>query len=179
MKVEILQNIIPGLKDESAQVYSELLADCFSRYQINTPLRQAHFMAQVLHESGNFRYNEEIASGAAYEGRKDLGNIEPGDGKKFKGRGWIQLTGRENYKKFGTAIGMDLLKNPHLVATDLKADAAGYFWNREKLNNIADLGAGKEIVKKITKRVNGGQNGLDDRIAKFQKCYGELIKQTI
>lgn len=128
---------------------------------INTPLRVAHFLAQIGHESGHLRHNEELASGAAYEGRADLGNVFPGDGVKFKGRGLIQLTGRANYESYGAAIGRDLLADPTPVATDpaLAVDVACWFWERRGLNGLAD----RDRLEDITRRVNGGLNGLIDR----------------
>ncbi len=124
------------------------------KYNINTYIRIAHFLSQLAHESGSFRYSEEIASGAAYEGRTDLGNINPGDGVKFKGRGLIQLTGRANYTNYGDYIKVDLTNNPTIVATDpnLATDVAGWFWMRKKLNDHAD----RDDVEKITRRINGG-----------------------
>lgn len=131
---------------------------------INTPLRKAHFLAQVLHESGGFIYKEEIASGKAYEGRADLGNTQPGDGVRFKGRGWIQLTGRANYRKFGAMIGVDLENKPLLAATEENAaKLACAYWTDRKLNEKADA----DDLVGITKRINGGTNGLDDRRAKL------------
>ncbi|MGZ8218147.1 glycoside hydrolase family 19 protein [Methylomagnum sp.] len=138
--------------------------------EINTPLRQAHFLAQVGHESGEFRYSEEIASGAAYEGRKDLGNTQPGDGKRFKGRGLIQLTGRTNYTNYGKARGNDYTTDATapLIASDpfLCVDVSGWFWDTHKLNALAD----QDDVLTITKRINGGTNGLDDRKAKLARA---------
>ncbi len=143
--------------------YLPLLEPAFTTYQINTPLRTAHFLAQVGHESLSLVYTEEIASGAAYEGRKDLGNIQKGDGVRFKGRGLIQLTGRANYEKYGKAIGVDFLKsgNESLVATTPKyaLDVSLWFWSSRKLNRHAD----KDDLRAITRRVNGGYNGLKDR----------------
>lgn len=128
---------------------------------INTPLRVAHFLAQIGHESGHLRYNEELATGAAYEGRADLGNVFSGDGVRFKGRGLIQLTGRANYEAYGAAIGRDLLADPTPVATDpaLAVDVACWFWERRGLNGLAD----RDRLEDITRRVNGGLNGLIDR----------------
>lgn len=131
--------------------------------EINTPLRRVHFLAQIGHESGELRFRAEIASGDAYEGRPDLGNTKPGDGRRFKGRGLIQLTGRANYSEYGRSIGRkeELLAHPELVETDpvLCVDVAGWFWNRHKLNTFAD----SDDLKTITKRINGGLNGLEDR----------------
>lgn len=139
-----------------------LLANMQSR-SISTSLRQAHFLAQVGHESGELRYAEEIASGAAYEGRADLGNTQPGDGPRFKGRGLIQLTGRANYQTYGQAIGKDLVNNAQWtqVATDpnLAVDVACWYWQTHNLNQDAD----QDDITTITRRINGGLNGLDDR----------------
>lgn len=141
------------------QLYDPLM-DTLDRYEINTPLRVAHFLAQVIHESGSFRYMEEIASGEAYEGRKDLGNTEQGDGKRFKGRGLIQLTGRANYAEYGNDRGLDLVSEPEKVAQfPLAIDVAGWFWSTRGLNTWAD----SDDVKQVTRRINGGYNGLEDR----------------
>lgn len=145
------------------------------KFNITTNLRLAHFLSQCAHESGNFKWVVEFASGQAYEGRKDLGNTEPGDGVKFKGRGYIQLTGRENYKKFSTFCNEDCVKNPDLVATKYPMLSAAYFFNKTNLWKTCDLGSTDDIVKKVTKIVNGGYNGLDDRQKWFDKIYN-LIK---
>ena len=135
-------------------------------YSIKTQLRFCHFFAQLAHESGNFRYMEEIASGAAYEGRKDLGNTQAGDGKRFKGRGPIQLTGRANYRKYGQQLGIDFENNPEIVATpSIGLMVACKFWSDNGLNTLAD----KDDVLTITRRINGGTNGLADRKAHLAK----------
>jgi putative chitinase len=135
--------------------------------QINTPLRICHFLAQVLHESGGFKYFEEIASGSAYEGRIDLGNTSPGDGKKYKGRGVIQLSGRYNYMKISKDLGVDFINHPELLANDkYGVQSAGWYWNLKKLNELAD----KDDIIAITKKVNGGLNGIDSRKAWLTKC---------
>ena len=144
------------------------------RYGIcKTPIERAHFLSQVAHESMNFFYKEEIASGKDYEGRTTLGNIYPGDGIKYKGRGYIQLTGRFNYTKFGPMIGADLVNNPLLVSQKYYADVSCLFW---KVNNIGSLATSSSIVniKMVTRRINGGYNGIDDRTAKFKKYWIEL-----
>lgn len=142
--------------------------------QIDTPLRQAHFLAQVGHESGELRFMEEIASGQAYEGRRDLGNTQPGDGQRFKGRGLIQLTGRANYSEYGRALGREaeLLATPSQVATDpvLCTDVAGWFWAKRGLNAHAD----RDDLTTVTQRINGGLNGLDDRRRLLQRAKALL-----
>lgn len=127
---------------------------------LETPLRLAHFMSQVIHESGTFRYMEEIASGQDYEGRSDLGNTEAGDGKRYKGRGPIQLTGRANYRRVGRAIGIDLESNPQIAAVpSIGMLTACYFWQTANLNGVADA----DDVERITRKINGGLNGFADR----------------
>lgn len=125
-------------------------------------LRLSHFMAQLVHESGSFRYMEEIASGAAYEGREDLGNVKQGDGTRFKGRGPIQITGRANYRTFGRAIGIDIENHPEIAAVpSIGLHLALEYWKSRGLNALADA----DDVVAITRKINGGTNGLDDRKA--------------
>jgi putative chitinase len=149
--------------DQDVAEFAKRITGVMADRQINTPLRQAHFLAQVGHESGELRFRAEIANGEAYEGRRDLGNTQPGDGPRFKGRGLIQLTGRANYRAYGRAIGREaaLLATPELLATDpdLCADVAGWFWAKRQLNRLADT----DDLLGITKRINGGFNGLEDR----------------
>ncbi|MCC6720131.1 MAG: glycoside hydrolase [Acetobacteraceae bacterium] len=144
-----------------------LLAGMAARH-IDTPLRRAHFIAQLAHESGAFRFAEELADGRAYEGRADLGNSQPGDGPRFKGRGLIQLTGRANYAAYGAAIGRDLLADPTPLASDpaLAVDVACWFWETRGLNAMADA----DDVTRITRRINGGLNGLADRQANLGRA---------
>ena len=133
--------------------------------------REMAFLAQIGHESGQLRYVQEIASGAAYEGRKDLGNTDPGDGVRFKGRGLIQITGRANYAKCGEALGLDLLEHPELLELPENAcRSAGWFWKSRWLNELADKGD----FKLLTKRINGGFNGYADRLALFNKAQQVL-----
>lgn len=148
---------------------------------IDTPLRMAHYLAQVFHESGCLRYTEEIASGDAYEGRKDLGNTQKGDGRRFKGRGYIQLTGRTNYVNFNASdcCTEDVVARPEKVAKfPLNQIASMWFWERNGLSAIADQDNGHntaEVCKKITKRVNGGMNGYSERfyyLRRFKKEFG-------
>jgi putative chitinase len=140
------------------------------KYQINTPLRVAHFLAQIGHESGSLKYAKELGGKnyfKKYDGRKDLGNTQPGDGARFKGRGLIQLTGRSNYKSYGESIGIDLTKKPQEVEKPtLATDVAGWFWSKNKLNALAD----KDEVKAITKKINGGYNGLEDRKNRLERA---------
>jgi putative chitinase len=160
---EKLQGILINAPKQRVDRYAGPLASKMVAYAIDTSLRQAHFLAQLGHESGELRYTEELASGDAYEGRRDLGNTAPGDGQRFKGRGLIQLTGRANYQAYGDAIGRNLVDgdNPNLLATDpeLAVDVACWFWQSHGLSDLAD----QDDVIRITKKINGGLNGLPER----------------
>jgi putative chitinase len=135
-------------------------------YQVNTKLRIAANIAQIGHESCQLRYTEEIASGAAYEGRKDLGNTLPGDGVKFKGRGLIQITGRSNYTLLSKDFGIDFINNPALLSSpEWAVRSAFWFWKVNNLNTLADI----SDFKGITRKINGGYNGLADREALYKK----------
>lgn len=148
------------------------LNDCMIKYAINTNLRIQHFLAQVMHESMCFMYFKEIASGSAYEGRKYLGNDFPGDGVKFKGRGVIQITGRNNYTLIANELNIDCVNHPELLESDKYGIlTAGWFWNRKNLNNFAD----KDDLISITKRINGGLNGLNDRQLQLNKCKKIIV----
>lgn len=140
--------------------FAPLLSDAMARFEIDTQEEVAEFIAQVSHESGEGRYLQEIASGAAYEGRKDLGNTQPGDGVRFKGRGLIQCTGRVNYVLMGMLLKLDLIANPELLEEPKNAvDSAAAFWWNHKLD---DLALKKDFVA-VTKVINGGTNGLASR----------------
>ena len=133
------------------------------------PTERAMFLAQMAHESGNFRYDEEIHDGSNYEGRSDLGNTKEGDGKRYKGRGYIQLTGRANYTHYGNKLGVDLAGDPELAKKpSVAADVAVAYWN-ERVDRAA---AASGDVRTVTKNINGGYNGLQDRIDKFKKYSG-------
>jgi len=135
----------------------------FQSYHINTPLRIAHFMAQIEHESAGFKFLSELGSRSyfnKYEGRKDLGNIYEGDGYKFRGRGYIQVTGRYNYTALSKDVRIDFLSNPDLLSQESNAIiSALWYWNKHKLNDLAD----KDDIKTITRKINGGYNGFDNR----------------
>lgn len=153
-----------GAKAKAQNRIVEAISDTFSttldKYQINTTLRIAHFMGQVTHECAGFRTTEEFASGSAYENRKDLGNIKKGDGKRYKGRGLIQLTGRANYKRIGDILDLPLEDQPELAAEpSISLDIACEYWKDRNINDAAD----RDDLVKATKLINGGLNGLDDR----------------
>lgn len=121
-------------------------------------------MAQVMHESGGLQEMKELSSGKQYEGRSDLGNIKSGDGRRYKGRGFIGLTGRNNYKKYGDMLGIDLVNNPELASDpEIALAIAAAYWKDNGLNRLAD----KNDIKGITKKINGGYNGLKSRYNYF------------
>jgi putative chitinase len=181
------------------------IPDTAKKFNITTPLRLAHFLAQCGHESGGFKAVQEnlnysttglkstfskyfkeaglaesyqrnpqkIAS-RVYGGRMGNGPESTGDGYKFRGRGYIQLTGKENYTNFAKFIGEDTVANPDLVATKYPLSSAAFFFNSNKLWSICDKGADVETVTAVTKRVNGGVIGLPDRIKHFKEYYNLL-----
>ncbi len=162
-----LREMFPLAGDRLTQ-HLPYIPDALEFGEIDTPLRQAAFLAHLAHESGEYRWLEEIASGEAYEGRADLGNVEPGDGVRFKGRGPIQITGRANYQGAGSFLGVNLLKQPELLARpEYGTMAAAWFWAKLKpwLNPAADRG----WFKVTTRLVNGGLNGWDERQRYYQR----------
>lgn len=182
--MEQLQKIMPNAGKNARHRFSveRMLTDlnnAMHRYEINTPLRKAAFLAQLAHESGELRYLEELASGDAYEGKANLGNVVAGDGRRFKGRGFIQLTGRANYiaaTNALTKLGYDvnLVANPELAADSTYAALiAGWFWSVRGLNQLADEGR----FDSITRRINGGLNGKADR-DKYYKRAKEVFCVT-
>ena len=171
------------------------------KFELNTPLRLAHFLSQCSHESGNFtvtgenlnyssdglkrvfgkyfpgnlseiyaRKPEKIAS-RVYGGRMGNGDESTREGYKFRGRGYIQLTGKDNYKAFGKSINEDLTVNPDVVATKYPLLSAAWFFHKNGLHKIADKGSSDSVVTEVTKRVNGGTNGLSDRLKHFKEYY--------
>jgi putative chitinase len=181
------------------------IPDVAAKFQINTPLRLAHFLAQCGHESGGFKHTnenlnysadglkkifpkyfaqaglaesyarqpEKIAS-RVYGGRMGNGNESTKEGYKFRGRGYIQLTGKSNYSEFDKFVNEDILANPDLVATQYPLLSAAWFFHKNGLNAIADKGADDATVTSVTKRVNGGTIGLPDRIKHFKEYYSLL-----
>jgi putative chitinase len=178
------------------------IPDTASKFNINTPLRLAHFLAQCGHESGGFKVTSENLNYSAkglmgifkkyfptqalaesyqrqpqkiankvYASRMDNGSEASGDGYKFRGRGYIQLTGRANYTAFGKAINEDIANNPDVVSGKYALLSAAWFWSKNGLNTLADGGATDATVTSITKRVNGGTIGLPDRIKHFKEYY--------
>ena len=163
MDSKTLKKAIPEATWANIDKFLSPLNQAMEDHNINTPMRIAHFLAQIAWESGSLKYVEEIASGAAYEGRKDLGNTEPGDGVRFKGRGLIQITGRANYKKYGDSLGLDFTHDWkwRLVAEPFyAADSAAWFWETHGLNELAD----KDKFTKITKIINGSTITVKKRL---------------
>lgn len=172
--IKDLKAIMPYASDANLQKFHAPLIQAMGKYVITTPKRAAAFIAQLAHESGSFQYVKELASGDAYDTRTDLGNTpeKDGDGRKYKGRGLIQITGTANYKAVGDALGIDFLANPELLETAQYATlSAAWFWKKHGLNELADAGD----FKKITKIINGGYNGLADREAFYKKAL-EVIR---
>lgn len=181
------------------------LPDTIVKFELNTPLRLAHFLAQAGHESGGFKLvNENLNYGAkgltsifkkyfptndmallyerkpekianiVYASRMGNGDKASGEGYKFRGRGYIQLTGKDNYKAFDAVVAENILENPDLVATKYPLMSAGWFFHKNGLHKLADGGATDAVVTTITKRVNGGTIGLADRIKHFKEYYACL-----
>lgn len=170
LTVDQLKRILP-LAGQRAEAFCQPLNDAMDEFGINTAARQAAFVAQIGHESGQFRYVRELATGAAYEGRADLGNVVTGDGVRYKGRGLIQITGRTNYTACMLALDIDCVEHPELLEQPANAcRSAAWFWRTHGLNELADKG---DQVR-VTKRINGGTNGLADRLALFEVAKGVL-----
>jgi predicted chitinase len=154
-----------------------LLIETMKLYGIKTPLQRAHFLAQVAHETANFYYKEEIASGEAYEGRKNLGNTQKGDGRRFKGRGYIQVTGRYNYTQYDK-VRPGVVTNPTVVATDYYTETAGWFWKKNDINTLAKDDTEASVlavsIRINGKNANGLPNGWEDRKQKFCAYWSKL-----
>ena len=190
------------LKGHIPDAVIAMIPDTAAKFQINTPLRLAHFLAQCGHESGGFRATQENLNYSAkglmgifkkyfpteaianayqrnpqkiankvYANRMANGDEASGDGYKFRGRGYIQLTGKDNYTQFGKAIGENITANPDVVSGKYALLSAAWFWSKNGLNKLADGGATDAVVTSITKRVNGGTIGLTDRIKHFKEYY--------
>lgn len=170
-----LKQIMPTLPDAKRAAFLPPLLRALSEFAVNTPKREAAFLAQIAHESGEFKWMEELwgptPAQKNYEppsnSATQLGNTQPGDGKRFKGRGPIQITGRYNYQKYGNLLGIDLVNNPEKAATpEVGFRTAGLFWQKNGLNELAD----SEMFQAITKRINGGLNGLPDRLKYYARA---------
>ena len=163
----VLRKVEPKGKDWIVLGLADQMEKLSSEFEINTPLRQQHFIAQCAHESDHFQTTQEYASGQAYEGRRDLGNTQKGDGRRYKGRGLIQLTGRANYTAASKALNEPYVDKPELVEVfPAAAIVSGWFWQTHGLNAVAD----KDDARQCCKIVNGGYNGLDSRLAALKNC---------
>lgn len=157
MKIETIKKAFPHAKKSNLDKYGSTLMDAMLRFDIDNAPRQSMFLAQIAHESASLSAVREYASGEAYEGRKDLGNTQSGDGVKFKGRGFLQLTGRANYQAFADWLGdQTIMTNPEKLEQPLYAAlSAGFFWHvLKKLNPIAD-GNNEDAFLKVSKKING------------------------
>ena len=197
--------MIDKLNGKLPQAVLNELPLVMEKFGISNPTRLAHFLSQVAHESGNFKFvNENLnysskglmaifkkyfptealamtyqrkadkIANKVYASRMGNGDEASGDGYKFRGRGYIQLTGKDNYKAFSDFIGEDCVANPDLVATKYPLTSAAFFFHKNKLWDICDKGHSHDIVTAVTKRVNGGTIGLDDRIKHFEE-YNNLL----
>jgi putative chitinase len=172
LSLQQLSDIMPLLRAEDAERYLPFINQACEEFQINTVARVTAFIAQLAHESGELHYFEEIwgptQTQKGYEHRThDLGNTQPGDGRRYKGRGPIQLTGRANYARVGDALKLPLVAQPELAAVPANGfRIAGHFWKEKGLNALADAGD----FKTITRRINGGLNGYEDRCKYFERA---------
>jgi putative chitinase len=196
---------ISKLKGHIPDAVITQLPDTIAKFELNTPLRLAHFLAQAGHESGGFKaVNENLNYGAkgllsifkkyfpteekaklyerkpekianlVYGSRMGNGAEASGEGFRFRGRGYIQLTGKDNYKAFDAVVAESIIDNPDLVATKYPLLSAAWFFHKNGLHKIADQGATDAVVTSVTKRVNGGTIGLPDRIKHFKEYYSLL-----
>ncbi len=173
MTAEQLRVIMPRLSAQRCAAFLPFLIAAIREFAIDTPARAAAFSAQLAHESGQLQFMQELWGPTEAQTRYEpvstlatrLGNTESGDGRRFKGRGPIQLTGRANYQTFGRLLGVDLVADPARAALpEVAFRIAGLFWQKKGLNELADL-LTDEAFKEITRRINGGSNGLADRRA--------------
>lgn len=167
-----LQKLMPYSTGHATSFLDPLNA-AMAEFEINTGRRQCAFLAQVAHESGELRYTLELGDGKGYEGRADLGNTQPGDGPRFKGRGLLQITGRKNYTSVEHAINLPVVANPSLLEIPPGASrSAAWFWATHGLNELADTNRFFEI----THRINGGYNGGDQRLAYYLLARQMLLQ---
>jgi len=177
---QTMREIAPRFSGEWAErqtritaAVGEVLAPTLAAYAITTRLRIAHFLGQTCHEAAGFRTTEEFASGDAYEGRRDLGNTKPGDGRRYKGRGLIQLTGRANYRDTGKALNIDLENFPErALQPALSLSIACEYWKSRRINAAAD----NDDLITVTRLINGGLNGLDDRRERTTRAKAAITR---
>ena len=167
-----LRQAMPGLNQDRARLLTPILNAAMDEFYINTPERRNMFLAQIGHESGSLTIFREGGDEAhfrrLYEGRRDLGNVQPGDGPRFHGRGAIQITGRANYEATGRALGLDLPNHPELLEQPEHAiRASAWWWEQHGLNQLVDRNPND--VHGVTLVINGGLNGLEDRQNRFDR----------
>jgi len=175
LSIETILKFTPRANKEIADSLSKELPAILEQYKINTKLRVAHFLAQAAHESDNFKTLQGYADGSVFEGRKDLGNTHPGDGIKYKERGIFQLAGRYNYEKMAKSLKLPLDVNPELAATPHTSSLiAAKYWDDRKMNLLAD----EDDILSITKKINGGTNGIESRkkfLAKIMALIDTIV----
>lgn len=176
----MLKRIGPNIPSSTVTQRAQELQAAMDEFHIDTSIVQAMFLAQIMHESGELRYTQEIASGAAYDTGQlalRLGNTPEadGDGEEYKGRGYIQITGRTNYAAISLALNIDAMNHPEMLAEPvMAARSAAWYWSSNNLNQKAGTGT-LDNFKAVTKAINGGYNGLDDRLkywTRTKKEYG-------
>lgn len=171
---EQLKQIYPYSTQTNRDKYLPYINQFSKEYQMNTPEILCAFLAQIGHESGQLRYVEEIATGKAYENRKDLGNIVKGDGIFYKGRGLIQITGRSNYTSLSETLKIDFVTNPYLLKEPIYAVlSAFWYWDTRKLKKWSTLKDSDFVT--LTKRINGGLNGYKNRVEIWNRAKRLLI----
>ena len=178
---DFILEVAPRFSGDKAQRQREIVgaisgqfASILEGYEISSYLRIAHFMGQVTHECAGFRTTEEFASGVAYNGRADLGNTQPGDGPRYKGRGLLQLTGRANYRRLGDLLDLSLEDQPLLAGEPLTSlKIACEYWKERNINPDCD----RDDLIAVTKQVNGGTNGLDDRRTYYGRAKEALSRR--
>ena len=201
VKEDLELNLLSGKVEESVL---NQLPNVIGKFSITNKLRLAHFLSQCAHESGNFQFikenlnysesalnsifgkyfkdtpaseyarNPEKIASRVYANRMGNGTEESKEGWKFRGRGYIQLTGKNNYSEFSKFIGEDCVENPDLVSDKYPLASAAFFFEKNNLWTICDMGSSEDVVTKLTKRVNGGTHGLEDRLNKFNKYWSLL-----
>lgn len=172
LTLEILAEIMPHARNPAEHV--DPLNSAMREFDISTIYQQGMFIGQIAHETGELQWMEELASGKEYENRTDLGNSNPGDGIRYKGRGYFQITGRYNYKNYGHTLGVDLVDNPEQAAIPaIAARVAGLFWKNHNLNVPADA----QNITAVTRTINGGLNGLLDRLHYYHVAIAVLSRE--
>ena len=179
----MIRDCFPRLSPAMVQIYTTAFNQWFPQYSLTSPIRVAAFMAQIGHESGDLKWTAEIWGPTPQQRRYEppselanrLGNTQPGDGERFKGRGLIQVTGRFNYTQISQALEVDFIAQPQqLEAPNMAVRSACWWWSSRNLNELADAND-EHSFRKITRIINGGLNGWDDRLARWQRCKNIFV----